>query len=147
MWPVWIGNTLYVDRADRRCSYFLVLMGLAKWLPTLFPLLLVIYLLVRPSRQTLGYALLYFGYSFGIFAHFNKRYLRGASPWCKAWWVPVMQVVFPVQLLVALLSPQRINWRGNIVQVERGGGFCYVRRRAEQASFPTRKFIKGLVSS
>jgi hypothetical protein len=34
-----------------------------------------------------------------------------------------MQLVFPFQLLVALLSPQRINWRGNIVQVERGGSF------------------------
>ena len=42
-----------------------------------------------------------------------------------------MQLVFPVRLLVVLLSPQRINWRGNIVQVERGGGFRYVRRRAE----------------
>jgi hypothetical protein len=48
-----------------------------------------------------------------------------------AWWVPVMQLVFPFQLLVALLSPQRINWRGNIVQVERGS-FRYVRRRTEE---------------
>jgi len=99
----------------------------------------VAYLLPRPSRRTLGYALRYFGYSFGIFAHFNKRYLREASPWHKAWWVPVIQVVFPVQLLIALLSLQRINWRGNIVQVERGGGGRYVRRRTEQATSPTRK--------
>jgi len=98
--------------------------------PALFPLLLVASLLLRPSRRKLGYALLYFGYSFTIFAHLNARYLRGATPWAKAWWVPIIQVVFPVQLLLALLSPQRINWRGNLVQVERGGGFRYIRPRA-----------------
>lgn len=109
---------------DRAIIYGL---GLA---PALFPLLLVASLLLRPSRRKLGYALLYFGYSFTIFAHLNARYLRGASPWIRSWWVPIIQVVFPVQLLLALLSPQRINWRGNIVQVERGGGFRYIRRRA-----------------
>jgi ceramide glucosyltransferase len=113
----------HLDLRDRLIVYGLGLV------PALFPLLLVIYLLVRPSRRLLEYALLYFGYNFAIFAHFNKRYLRKATPWYKSWLVPVMQIVFPVQLLVALLSPQRINWRGNIVQVEKGGGFSYVRRR------------------
>lgn len=108
----------------------LVVYGLGL-VPALFPLLLLIYLLLRPTRRTLGYALLYFGYSFAIFADFNKRYLRQASPWHKSWWVPVMQVVFPLQLLVALFSPQRINWRGNIVQVERGGSFRYLHRRVQ----------------
>ena len=98
--------------------------------PALFPLLLLVSLFLRPSRRKLGYALLYFGYSFSIFARLNARYLRNATPWTKAWWVPVIQVVFPVQLLIALLSPQRINWRGNIVQVERGGGFRYIRSRS-----------------
>ena len=98
--------------------------------PALLPLLLLVSLLLRPSRRKLEYALLYFGYSFSIFARLNARYLRNATPWKKAWWVPVIQVVFPVQLLIALLSPQRINWRGNIVQVERGGSFRYIRPRS-----------------
>ena len=36
-----------------------------------------------------------------------------------------------VLLLAALLLPQRINWRGHVMQVERGGGFRFVRRRDE----------------
>lgn len=115
----------------RHLSWYdhLIIYGLGL-VPALFPLLLVFSLLLYPSRRKLGYALLYFGYSFSVFAHLNTRYLRNASPWTTVWWVPVIQVVFPVQLLIALLSPQRINWRGNIVQVERGGSFRYIRRRA-----------------
>ena len=101
-------------------------LGLA---PTLFPLLLVLALLLRPSRRLLVYTLGYSGYSLAIAVHFNIRYLRKATPWSKIWLVPLMQVLFPIQLTIALLSPQRINWRGNIVRVERGGGFQYVRRR------------------
>jgi ceramide glucosyltransferase len=115
----------HLSMRDRLVVYALGLV------PALFPLLLMAYLLLRPSRRTLAYTLLYFGYSFAIFAHFNRQYLREASPWRMAWWVPIIQVVFPFQLLVALLSPQRINWRGNIVQVKRGGSFRYVRRRTE----------------
>lgn len=113
----------HLDLRDRLIVYGLGLV------PALFPLLLVLCLLVRPSRRLLGYALFYFGYNYAIFAHFNRRYLQAASPWHKSWLVPLMQIVFPLQLLVALFSPQRINWRGNLVQVERGGGFSYVRRR------------------
>ncbi len=113
----------HLDLRDRGVVYGLGLV------PALFPLLLVLCLLVRPSRRLWGYALLYSGYNYAIFAHFNRRYLKEATPWRKSWLVPVMQVIFPIQLLVALLSPQRINWRGNIVEVERGGGFHYVERR------------------
>src|SRR6202022_4594207 len=97
---------------DRAIIYILGL------IPSLFPLMLFVSLLVRPSRGKLGYALLYSGYSFSIFARLNARYLGHATPGSKVWWVPVIQVIFPLQLLIALLSPQRINWRGNIVQVE-----------------------------
>ena len=89
------------------------------WSLRSFPILLIIALLLRPSRQMLRYTLLYFGCTFASFAHLNILYLRQATPWSKVWWVPVMQLIFPLQLSIALLSPQRINWRGNIVQVER----------------------------
>ena len=98
--------------------------------PALFPLLLLIALCIWPSPLTLAYTLLYLGYTFAIFLHLNTRYLRKASPRSKAWWVPIIQIIFPIQLLAALLSPQRINWRGNIVQVQPGGRFRYLRRRA-----------------
>lgn len=73
--------------------------------------------------------LLYLGYHFAIFLHFNAAYLDGATPWQRMWLVPLLQVVFPLQLLAALLLPQRIDWRGHIIQVQRGGGFRYLRRR------------------
>lgn len=101
-------------------------LGLA---PTLFPLFLLISLLVQPTRKSLAYALFYTGFTFASFTHLNNRYLRKASPRSKLWWVPIMQIIFPFQLLIALFSPQRINWRGNIVRVERGGRFRYLRRR------------------
>jgi ceramide glucosyltransferase len=97
--------------------------------PALFPLFLLISLLVRPSRQTLACTLFYAGFTFASFSHLNHRYLHQASPRRKLWWVPVVQIVFPLQLLIALGSPQRINWRGNIVRIEPGGRFHYVRRR------------------
>lgn len=109
---------------DRSIIYVLGLV------PSLFPLLLVISLILHPSRLRFGYTLLYFGYNFFIFTHLNKYYLKEATPWTRAWWVPIIQIIFPLQLLTALLSPQRINWRGNIVQVERGGKFRYVHRRS-----------------
>jgi ceramide glucosyltransferase len=43
--------------------------------------------------------------------------------------VTLLQLVFPLQLLAALLLPQRIVWRGHVIEVEKGGGFRYVKRR------------------
>lgn len=103
-------------------------LGLA---PALFPLFLLIALLFRPTRKSLVYALFYAGFTFAGYQHLNHHYLRKATPSAKLWWVPVMQIIFPLQLLIALFSPQRINWRGNIVRVERGGRFRYIRRRGE----------------
>ncbi len=97
--------------------------------PALFPAVLLISLLTRPTRKVLLYTLFYSGFTFASSQYLNTRYLHHASPRAKLWWVPIMQMLFPLQLLIALLSPQRINWRGNIVRVERGGRFRYLRRR------------------
>lgn len=113
----------YARPRERAVVYGL---GLA---PALAPLLIAAAALARPSRGTLGYALLYFGYSFAVFAHCNAAYLRRATPWRRAWLAPAIQLLFPVQLLIALLSPQRIVWRGHVMRVERGGGFRFERRR------------------
>ena len=88
--------------------------GLAMF-PALAPLLLVTYL----------------GYHYLLCLEWNRRYLRGATPFSKSWLWSVLQIVFPLQLLAALLLPQRIVWRGHVMQVERGGGFRFVRRRDE----------------
>lgn len=99
--------------------------------PAVTPLLLLIGLLIVPSVWTALLLALYLLYAYGIFAQFNLKFLNRASPWRSSWQVLLLQLVFPLQLLAALLLPQRIIWRGHRMQVEKGGGFRYVKRREE----------------
>lgn len=72
---------------------------------------------------------LYFAYNYMIFAHINWIYLKQASPWADSYWVVLISIMLPLQILVALLAPQRIIWRGHTMQAEPGGGFQFVQRR------------------
>jgi len=105
-----------------------ILYGLALF-PVFLPLFLVLSLLLRPSRTKAVFVALYFGYDISIFTHFNYWYLHNASPLHTAWYVPLLRLLTPLQLLAALLSPQRIHWRGNLIRVEKGGHFRIVQRR------------------
>jgi ceramide glucosyltransferase len=101
-------------------------------LPALFPLALAIALKAKPSPRLWAYAVLYFGHSLLAFQHFDAAYLRRATPAAYRWATPLVELLFPLQLLAALLSPQRIVWRGHVLQVEPGGRFHFVRRREEE---------------
>jgi ceramide glucosyltransferase len=105
-----------------------VLYGLAV-LPALFPLALPAALAIKPSPRLWAYTTIYFGHSLLAFRHFNAAYLRRATPVRYLWAAPLVELLFPLQLLVALVSRQRIVWRGHIMHVEQGGGFHFVRRR------------------
>jgi ceramide glucosyltransferase len=107
-----------------------VLYGLAM-LPALFPLVLLAALVVKPSPKLWGYTLLYFGHSLLAFGHFNNAYLRQATPARYLGAAPFVEILFPLQLLAALVSRQRIVWRGHVMQVEPGGAFYFVRRRSQ----------------
>lgn len=98
-------------------------------LPMLFPLVLLLSLVVRPSRSKLYYTLLYFGYNLAIIQRVNEKYLHQATPRRKAWLVFVMLLLMPIHVVVAIFSPQRVDWRGNVVEVKRGGSFKYIQRR------------------
>lgn len=106
----------------------MVLYGLGL-VPALLPAVLVVAAVVRPSRRALGYAALPLGYNLAIFMHVNRAYLRHATPWRSIWLVPLVELAFPFELLLALLVRQRLNWRGHIMEVERGGTFRFVRQR------------------
>ena len=95
----------------------------------LFPLFWLILFLVHPRAWEGIVGLVYLLTNYGIFAHFNVHYLYRATPWRVSWLIPVIQLLLPIQLLVALLSPQRIVWRGHVMQIEPGGTFRFVRRR------------------
>src|SRR5262249_29394712 len=100
--------------------------------PALFPLVLLLVLFKWPSRPKAAFTLFCFAFSYGAFAGINRAYLRNAAPWRLSWLVPLIQALFPLQLTAALLSPQRLTWRGHTIQVERGGGFHFVEKRNVQ---------------
>jgi ceramide glucosyltransferase len=99
-------------------------------LPAMGPLLVPALVLLGCWQAALAFALTYGGCHFASFAYCNRAYLNRATPWRCSWQVPLIQMLLPLQLLAALVAPQRIHWRGHVMQIERGGGFHFVRRRA-----------------
>jgi hypothetical protein len=93
----------------------------------LFPLAGAALLAISPALWPL--TLLYFAYDYLVFSHFNLAYLERASPWGNSYWVTLLTLALPLQILSALLAPQRIIWRGHLMQAEAGGGFEFVQRR------------------
>lgn len=97
------------------------------FLPVFFPWLALSLSIFIPALWPLS--LLYLLYNYLIFAHFNLAYLKKASPWASSYWVVLISLLLPLQILAALAAPQRISWRGHIMQAEPGGSFQFVRRR------------------
>lgn len=69
--------------------------------------------------------------NFVVFVHLDSRFLGGATPVRCFWLVPVLQLLVPLQLIAALFLPQRIVWRGHVMQVEPGGTFEIVQCRQQ----------------
>ena len=99
-------------------------------LPVFFPWLALTISVMAPCLWAV--TLLYFSTDYLIFAHFNQVYLSKASPWSSSYWVLLISLLVPLQILAALLAPQRIIWRGHIMQAEPGGSFRFVRRRKSE---------------
>ncbi len=97
--------------------------------PTALPLALLLATLARPNRRAVALLALCHAVSFAVFAHTDRAYLGGATPPSRAPLVPLVQTLLPLQVAAALLRPQRIEWRGHTMEVERGGGFRLIRRR------------------
>jgi ceramide glucosyltransferase len=68
----------------------------------------------------------------GAIAALNHIYLGGATPARWAWLTPLVQLILPAQAIGALLAPQRITWRGHVIEVRPGGTIRTIQRR-EQA--------------
>lgn len=96
-------------------------------LPTLGPLLLALAALWSRSART-WLALFLLG-DLSAFLVYNRRLLKDATSWRHIWLIPLLKLLLPVQLLVAFCSPQRIRWRGHLIEVEKGGGFHIIERR------------------
>ncbi len=97
--------------------------------PTALPLVALLLTLARRDRRTTLLFAACHAVSFAVFAQLNRAYLDGATPPSRAWLIPLVQTILPAQVAAALILPQRIEWRGHTMQVERGGGFRLVQRR------------------
>lgn len=124
-WMIFPRESL-MRHLERRERSILLALGLA---PALAPLVLLSLIVARPSRHNVALTLGYWAYSAGSIAHLNRAYLQRSTPLRYLCCVPLLQLVFPLQLIVALLSPQRINWRGHLMEVQRGGTIKILRRR------------------
>ncbi|HEX9070265.1 MAG TPA: glycosyltransferase [Ktedonobacterales bacterium] len=100
----------------------IIVLGL---LPALIPLALLARLLLWPSRRAAALTAAYFAYDVAMLAHFNRAYLRRSTPVWALWLRPVAQALTGIQVIAALLAPQRMMWRGKVMRIERGGGFTY----------------------
>ena len=99
-------------------------------LPTLAPLLFTLGLLFWPSGLLAALLLAYYACSYAAFLHLDRAFLGSVTPLAWSLLHPLLQLLMPLQVLAALLLPQRIVWRGHVMQVERGGGFRFLRRRS-----------------
>jgi ceramide glucosyltransferase len=117
----------HVGRRDR------LIVALLTIAPTGLPLLLLVATLIRPSRRAGAFAACCYAASFAVFAREDTTYLGGATPWRWRWLVPLVQTALPLQVAATLLLPQRIIWRGHVMEVERGGGFRFIQRRGDDA--------------
>jgi len=102
------------------------------FLPMFFPWLTLLISLLAPSFWPI--TVIYFLYSYLIFMHFNLAYLQKSSPWFHSYWVIFLSILLPFQILAALFAPQRVVWRGNLIQVEKGGKVKFLQWRSPTQS-------------
>lgn len=99
--------------------------------PTLIPLLLLVLALVGQSIVAWGALTLVIVTNLVVCVGLNRRYLYGATPVSRYGLFPLIQLLIPLQLLIAVIMPQKISWRGHVMQVEPGGTFRIVRHRSD----------------
>jgi ceramide glucosyltransferase len=107
----------------------LIVFYLMAFLPTMFPFIVFLYSLLFPSVSALIYGLIYFGLNYAILTYFNQNYLRNATPKTQIVVLILVQILLPIQIIITLFMPRKINWRGNIMQLTEDGGFEFIQRR------------------
>lgn len=109
-----------------------ILYGVA-FTPMFVPWLLLAGWAIWPSTLTAAIFCAYLALHFSICISINLRYLPRPTPWHKLWLIPLLQLVLPLQILAALVSPPRIIWRGHLMQADHTGSFRFLRRRSDHS--------------
>ncbi|SKB11288.1 Nucleoside-diphosphate-sugar epimerase [Planktothrix sp. PCC 11201] len=114
-----------------KSSHFseLIVFYLTAFIPTMFPSIVLIYSILFPSIYTLIYVVIYFGLNYALLNNFNQKYLRNATPKTHIIVLILVQVLLPIHIIITLFLPRKINWRGNIMQLNKDGGFEFIQRR------------------
>jgi ceramide glucosyltransferase len=99
------------------------------FLPTLFPLTLIILLLFVFNVRTLGLTVGYFFVNLNFLIAFNRYFFRSATPASYWWGLLIQPVLLPFYIMWSFISPKQINWRGHIMEVKKDGKFTFVNRR------------------
>ena len=123
-WFVFPRETLYRGLAWRELA---VVYGLA-FAPAVGPLVFLAGFVLAPSTALALVLALYVLHDLLFVAQMNVRWQRRAMPWSRLPLVLLTDFLLPFQVLFALLAPQRIDWRGNLMRIHRGGTFEYLRR-------------------
>ena len=97
----------------------------------LLPVVLFIGAVFARSRIPLAATVLFFVTAVGVIAFLNRQYLGHATPAWALWFVtPLVLLCFPIQMFAALLAPrQKVHWRGNVMEAQKGGTFRFIARR------------------
>lgn len=110
---------------DRIVLYLLAL------LPCVLPLVLLVMAILHSTPLSWGLVLISVLTNLAIFLSLNRRYLYRATPRYGIGIVALLQFLIPLQLILAMVLPQRILWRGHLIQVERGGTFRMLQHRTD----------------
>ena len=105
--------------------------------PCLLPLAVLLCAVVAGALSVWAALVSCVGVNLLIFLHLNAKFLHHATPPRWHWLVVVVQLVIPLQLIASLVLPQRIVWRGHVMQVEPGGTFEFVRCREQTDANPS----------
>lgn len=99
------------------------------FIPTFAPLAVVISLILFPSIYSMVFTIIYFSINLYILIQLNSKYLRNATPTQQIPLLLLVQILLPINIIIALLSPRKINWRGHIMELRNDGGFHFIQRR------------------
>lgn len=107
----------------------LVSFYLLAFLPTLFPIFLLSYLIFNPSFHVALYGVGYLGLNALMLFRLNDRYLKNATPTNYYPWLAIMPVLLPFHILLSLVMPRKIRWRGHAMEIRGDGTFDLLQRR------------------
>ncbi|MBC8136377.1 MAG: glycosyltransferase, partial [Fibrella sp.] len=105
-------------------------------LGNLLPSLLLLCAVFAPSRVTLSGVVLASAAFLGCYLYLETRYLPARTPYRGLLMLPLVAFLTPLHVLIALLLPgNRITWRGQTYEAQRGGAL-------EATDDPRKHFIE-----